>query len=539
MKLHLAFCLVFVLATAEAVGASSWFSKAVYNKWHETELERWLSDHDIPYPSPADRKDLESLVKTNWEAKVQKPLGHTVEQSPEHWHNAKEWLFDTWSDSQLKAFLDRHGIPAPQPRKRDTLLKAVRENYESVAQKLGEAVSYPGNWVYAQWSESDLKEWLDERGWPVPQPSTRDKLIATVRRNARLAGLQAKSIAASASASADKAQATLSEALFSAWSDSELKKFLDEHGVKVPQGSKRNELIALARKHRASLVSQASTAAATASASLSSTATEVIGAATTKAGNEYARATDAAQYKGQEAFDSLVESWSESRLKAYLDARGVPVPQNGKRDELLAQVRLNAHKAATGWSAWTFDTWDTEHLKKYLASMNAKAAHQADITRDELVKQAQDTYAQASQAGGDQLASATSYMAQATDAAKGSAFDTWSHSDLKAYLDSYGIPVYQGSSINELRAAARRNAEYFRYGTSSPQGTIFAKLQDLSQWVWDQVKIGAASGRAHGQEAAEKASEVAKDQAKTQGFKAADNVKTKGAEASASLRKEL
>lgn len=28
MKLHLAFCLVFVLATAEAVGASSWFSKA-------------------------------------------------------------------------------------------------------------------------------------------------------------------------------------------------------------------------------------------------------------------------------------------------------------------------------------------------------------------------------------------------------------------------------------------------------------------------------------------------------------------------------
>ncbi|PYI20528.1 hypothetical protein BO99DRAFT_401677 [Aspergillus violaceofuscus CBS 115571] len=543
MKLHLAFCLVFVLATVEAVGASSWFSKAVYNKWHETELERWLADHDIPYPSPADRKDLESLVKTNWDAKVQKPLGHAVEQSPDHWHNAKEWLFDTWSDSQLKAFLDRHGIPAPQPRKRDTLLKAVRENYETVAQKLGEAVSYPGNWVYAQWSESDLKEWLDERGWPVPQPSTRDKLIATVRRNARLAGLQAKAIAASASASADKAQATLSEALFSAWSDSDLKKFLDEHGVKVPQGSKRNELVALARKHRASLVSQASTAAATASASLSSTASEFIGAATTKAGNEYARATDAAQYKSQEAFDSLIESWSDSRLKAYLDARGVPVPQNGKRDELLAQVRLNAHKAATGWTAWTFDTWDTEHLKKYLASMNSKAAHQADITREELVKQAQDTYAQASKAGGDQLASATSYMAQATDVAKDSAFDHWSHSDLKAYLDSYGIPVYQGSSINELKAAARRNAEYFRHGTSTPQGTILVKLQDklsdLSQWVWEQIKVGAASGRAHGQEAAEKASEVAKEQAKTQGFKAADKVKTKGAEASASLRKEL
>ncbi|OJJ71895.1 hypothetical protein ASPBRDRAFT_125142 [Aspergillus brasiliensis CBS 101740] len=527
MKLHLASYLVFALATFEAVGASSWFSKAVYNKWHETELERWLSDHDIPYPSPADRKDLESLVKSNWEAKVQKPLAHATQHHTDHWHDAKEWLFDTWSDSQLKAFLDRHGVPAPQPRKRDTLLKSARENYESIATKLGEAVAYPGNWVYEQWSESDLKEWLDERGWPVPQPTTRDRLIASVRRNARLASLNAKSIAASASASAEAAQATLSDALFKAWSDSDLKKFLDEHGVKVPQGSRRNELMALARKHRASLVSQASEASAT----ISSTATQIIGAATSRAGNEYSKATDVAQFKAQDSFDTVIEGWSDSRLKAFLDARGVPVPQSNKRDELLAKVRLNSHKAATGWSAWTFDTWDTEHLKKYLSSMNAKAAHRADITRDELVKQAQDNYAKASKAGGANFASATSYMAQATDAAKGSAFDTWTHSDLKAYLDSYGIPVYQGSGINELRAAARRNAEYFRYGTSSPSGTIFAKMQEAGQWLLDQLKIGASSGRAQGQEAAEKA--------KAKGYEAAEKAKAQGSHAASSMRVEL
>lgn len=151
----------------------------------------------------------------------------------------------------------------------------------------------------------------------------------------------------------------MSDALFNAWSDSDLKKFLDEHGVKVPQGSKRNELIALARKHRASLVSQASTASATASSSVAS----VIGAATSKAGNEYARATEDAKLKAEDAFDSAIKTWSDSRLKAYLDARGVPVPQRGKRDELLAQVRLHKHKASTGYNAWTFDTWTTENLK--------------------------------------------------------------------------------------------------------------------------------------------------------------------------------
>lgn len=119
-------------------------------------------------------------------------------------------------------------------------------------------------------------------------------------------------------------------------------------------------------------------------------------------------------------------------------------------------------------------------------------------------------------------------MAQATEAAKDTTFDTWSHSELKAYLDSYGIPVYQGSSLNELRAAARRNAQYFRYGTSTPSGTIYAKLKDTAQWVLDQLKIGASSGRAKGQETAEKVR-----------FEAAEKVKEKAAEESKKARAEL
>lgn len=57
-------------------------------------------------------------------------------------------------DSQLKAFADKHGIPVPQPRKRDTLLQALRSNYQTVSEKAGETASYPGNWLYETWSES-------------------------------------------------------------------------------------------------------------------------------------------------------------------------------------------------------------------------------------------------------------------------------------------------------------------------------------------------------------------------------------------------
>lgn len=66
----------------------------------------------------------------------------------------------------------------------------------------------------------DLKEWLDTHGIPAPQPTTRDKLIATVRRNARVAGLKMTAASASASASAAAASQTVTDKLLDSWSDS-------------------------------------------------------------------------------------------------------------------------------------------------------------------------------------------------------------------------------------------------------------------------------------------------------------------------------
>lgn len=236
-------------------------------------------------------------------------------------------------------------------------------------------MAYPGNWLYESWSESDLKKFLDERGIPNPQPTSRDKLIASVRRNARLASLKASDTASSlsgsaktatkaakdsgksakdqAAASAKAASDSISDSVFDSWSDSKIKEWADKNGIKVPQGSNRNELLALARKHKSYYTGD----------NVKAQAQDAYGAATSKVGNTAAKASDDAKLKSEEAFNAAVGSWSESRLKAYLDSRGVPVPQSGKKDELLATVRLHKHKAATGYSAWTFDTWTKENLK--------------------------------------------------------------------------------------------------------------------------------------------------------------------------------
>ncbi|KAF1982252.1 hypothetical protein K402DRAFT_424690 [Aulographum hederae CBS 113979] len=330
MRFSLRTALVALLA-ADAAVASTWFGKAAYNKWHETELERWLSDHDVPYPTPADRKDLENLVKDNWDNYVVSPYNswdtnqlqsyltskgqqakkgtesnkdslvssvksywyETEQQASDAYNSVSGWIFDSWTDSQLKSFLDYHGIPNPTPRTRDSLLTTARSNYQTAANKIGETVAYPGNWLYSSWSESELKEWLDARGLPAPQPSTRDKLIASVRRNSRLASQRAADASSSAAASAASATNYLSDQLLDSWSDSQIKEWADKNGIKVPQGSKRNELIALARKHSNKLASSASSASSYA------------GAATSSAGNQYARATEDASMKGNQLMDTV------------------------------------------------------------------------------------------------------------------------------------------------------------------------------------------------------------------------------------------
>lgn len=451
----------------------------------------------------------------------------------------------SWTESSLKSFLDHNKIPSPQPRTRDSLLSSARQNYDAIAKKSGQYAAYPGDWLYTSWSESDLKEFLDARGLPAPQPTTRDKLISSVRRNARLASLNMSAAASSASksaasassiasASAASAQAGLSDALFDAWSDSKLKEFLDEHGIPVPQGSKKNELIALARKHRASLSGGAS--------SVSASAASAYGAATTSAGNAYAKATDDASAKSEDLFQSAVNTWSDSRLKAYLDSRGVPIPQGGKRDQLIASVRLNKHKAASGWSAWTFDTWTVENLQNYLAANTKKYKKSTNANRDELVKSAQSAYSTASKSGGSNYASVTSYLSQQTDATKDTTFDAWSDSDLKSYLDSYGVPNYQGSTTNELRALAKKQYTYFKYGTSTPSGSIFERIKEGFAWGLAQLQGGVASGSTTVSSSASSAASVASmsaSSASSLASKSASSASSVASKHASSAKKEL
>lgn len=136
---------------------------------------------------------------------------------------------------------------------------------------------------------------------------------------------------ASASKSAAAAAETISDKILDSWSDSrkfseteilfttdiannlgiEIKEWADKNGINVPQGSTRNELLAIARKHRAQLTGDNASYSAKSAASKASASGASFFGATTSTGNSFAKATDDAQLKAEDAFNTAVATWSE------------------------------------------------------------------------------------------------------------------------------------------------------------------------------------------------------------------------------------
>ena len=127
-------------------------SAPAYNKWHETELERWLSDNNIPYPTPADRRDLEKLVQKNWDSYVVAP-------------------YQNWDTDQLTSYLKLKGIETKESAKKDknSLVSQVQSVWYETEDKAQSAWSSVRDWILDTWTESQLKSFCDHNGIPGKQ----------------------------------------------------------------------------------------------------------------------------------------------------------------------------------------------------------------------------------------------------------------------------------------------------------------------------------------------------------------------------------
>jgi hypothetical protein len=133
--------------------------------------------------------------------------------------------------------------------------------------------------------------------------------------------------------------------------------------------------------------------------------------------------------------------------------------------ELQDLIWQNRKAPITVYDSWSFYSWSLEDLQNWLKEQGNTVAG----TRDQLAVKAGEYFNALKNEGGDKYNHALTKVRDWYNSGKDMAFDKWSDSDLKAYLDSYGVPVYQGTPRNELIAAARRHTSLFRHG-ANPEG---------------------------------------------------------------------
>lgn len=85
----------------------NWDSNVVtpYSSWDTAQLTDYLKQKgvDTKQSAQSNRDSLVNQVKSYWY--------ETEDKAQNSWLNVKDWILDSWTDSQLKAFCDRHGIP--------------------------------------------------------------------------------------------------------------------------------------------------------------------------------------------------------------------------------------------------------------------------------------------------------------------------------------------------------------------------------------------------------------------------------------------
>lgn len=464
--------------------------------WSSVELRSLLEDNGVTVPKDINRDALIKEVRIHWNdltspldqtsatefskkygvdadqlsTNWKKSLGSIKNQADDTWSaawaktskladniykdtNVWAWTFNSWSNEQLNSLLESAKIVVPTTATRQELIKDIKKNYKAIAKAAGidsttsAKPSYPANWLYNSWSESDLKKWLDERGVPVPQGSDRNELIAAVRRNSRtlyVKGQQAKdnlqkTFDVSKEDIFDKA-GKIRDDVFDNWSDSELKYWADSHGLPVPQNSKKDEILAIVRRNRQLLHN------------------DYEDSFFTKKKN-HVPFVKQAEDLADSAFTEASKLWSESRLGSFLESRKIETPEGATKDELVKLVNRYRNAAGNQWSG-LFESWDSKKIQSWLSEQGKTAKG----THDELVKEASKYLDQAQHVLGEKYDVLSADLDKQYKQAKKTSFSEWSDSDLKAYLDTYGIPNYQGSKRNELLAKARQNLGLFTHG---------------------------------------------------------------------------
>lgn len=299
-----------------------------FEKLNKKDLQEILSSRNIPYNKKADREQLISDVRKNLRyiyllgEKKSSELFDTLKfENRKFFDKAGQInaeVFQDWSDDDLKQWLSYHDLlPKHHPERRPALLKAARQNIDSLKEDIESYTSYKSahakpflskatdtvsdaigavsDTTFHLWSGSRLEQFLLSRGVSLPEAPSRQQL----------ADLAVKY--------KDQAANVWGSWNFDAWSTEDLKAWLKEN--KQAADGTRAELVASANKYIQNFPNDAT----------SGTQKVLNGVS-----NTFASAK-------KHAFDT----WNDLELQEYVSSFGVPDAAKLSHQDLVKSAETN------------------------------------------------------------------------------------------------------------------------------------------------------------------------------------------------------
>ncbi|CAE6404769.1 unnamed protein product [Rhizoctonia solani] len=493
MKVSTALAVTLLATSASA----SWFSSEPtpyeYAKWNQAQLEQWLKDHNIQAPQGASQKQLKDLVQENWNS-AQSWTEARVNQASKSLADIKESAFDTWDESQLRSFLVEQGVIAPSGPKEKLIVNAKQyyRSYASAVSSLSAAASATASTaVYGDYGYQASK-------------------------SASSASQSASAVAASGSACVAKALDDSKDYVYSEWSDSDLRAYLEKHGVVKTQAQlTREQLLAQMRTAYGAVANPVYSAWSTSYMYQWLVDHGVIKSDYEKNRDKLIEQLERYYYG---TTDTVYSTWSDNQLRDWLVEHNIiKSDAQIKREKLQKLVRDN-YLSAKG-TAW--EGWNDSELRQWLID-NRYLRSDAQVKRDELVDLMNRKYSDVHHKTADYL--------------------TWPDARLRAYLRAHGvdeaqIPATRPGLLHEtrIRWVQTTNAvENFLHGVKATVGNGV---------VWTETKLNAILNilGGHKQAAQRKASEASQyaNEKADQAHFAAQSLTAEAGKMTASAKAEL
>ncbi|TDL26870.1 hypothetical protein BD410DRAFT_782959 [Rickenella mellea] len=418
----------FITALAFSSASASWFGsdKPEYTTWDTKQLKKWLNDHDIQVPEGYTQKELQELVKTNYDTSAAWSQAQ-YEKAQKAFQNAKESTFDSWDESRLREFLLEQGVVAPSGPREKLVLAAKQQyrSYTSAASSMSSSASAAASTaVYG------------------------DKKYQASKSASSLTS-SAASVAAQATETLARTLDNSKDYVYSTWDDNKLRSYLEDKGViKTKQQATRDQLLNYMKETYASVSEPVWTAW-----SDSYIHEWLVAHGLVK--SDYEKRRDALVGKMQSYYygprDTVWSTWSESELKDWLVKHDIVKSdaqiQKEKMQKLVADNYNNA--VDTVWGPWRdadIKGWLVE--RGYLRS-------DAEVQRDELVKLMNQKYNEAG--------------------ARSAAYLTWPDARLRAFLRNHNMSE---SALPTSRPGLLQETRIRYVQTSSRVEQLYAKIRD-------------------------------------------------------------